>query len=93
MQREEKLIESFAFVDFSEMTWPMITIYENPSDYPDLFVARIFDITAGFVFPTNTFITRKSLEDVRMDIMAAGFITRLEREACDDPAIKETWMR
>ena len=35
----------------------------------------------------------ESLEEMRKDIQAAGFTTKLPRAESDDPVIVESWMR
>ncbi len=90
---ERQQVESLEMVDFSELTWPMVVIYEKPLDFPDSFIGRIWDVTKGKATPTNTFIAKDNVEAVREDIAAAGFMMKFDRADGDDPIIVETWMR
>lgn len=88
--KENKIVESLCQVDLSELAFPLATIYEKPLDFPDAFVARIWDGKGAK--PTDTMIKRDSLQEIREDIVAAGFITSFIRAEDDDPCIVETWM-
>lgn len=90
-QRQQ--VETLDLVDFSKLTVPMIVIYDKPLDFPESFIGRIWDIDKGKAMPTNTFIVRDSIEEIREDILNAGFFYKFERAAGDDPSIVETWMR
>lgn len=87
--KENKIVESLTRVDFSELNFPLVTIYEKPQDFPRDCVARVWDGKGPR--PTNTVIVRDSIEEIREDIMAAGFQTRFPRAEDDDPNIVETW--
>ena len=41
--KENMIVESLQQVDFSELDLPLVTIYEKPLDFPDDFVARVWD--------------------------------------------------
>lgn len=51
-----KMVESMSQVDFSDLKCPMITIYEKPLDFPNAFIARVWDGNGPKV--TNTIIMR-----------------------------------
>ena len=70
---------------------PMLVIYNSPKDFPDMYLCRIWE-GAG-CHPTNTAMKMNSLEEMREDIEAAGFTTKIPRAASDDPVIIETWMQ
>ena len=57
-------------------------------DFPDAFVARVWDGKGAK--PTNVLMRRSTIQDIREDIRAAGFMTVFRR--ADDPHIVETWM-
>ena len=83
------VVSSLKDVDFREMNViPSIVVYEKPSDYPDKYVARVFDGAK----PTNVIITRDSLEEIRYDIMLAGFGACVTRDLQDTQCIVETWL-
>lgn len=80
-----------AQVDLSGLKQPLVTIYESPADFPGVCVARIWEGPGPK--PTDTVTVRNTLEELREDIMAAGFRVCFPRAAGDDPAIVETWMQ
>lgn len=86
-----QIVESMSQVDFSGLKLPLITIYEKPLDYPNGFIARVWDGEGPK--PTNTVTMRFSLEEIREDIKAAGFRVIFPRAEGDEPHIVETWMR
>lgn len=88
--KENKMVESLCQVDFSELAFPLVTIYEKPLDFPDAFIARIWDGKGAK--PTNVMIKRDTLWEIREDIRAAGFVTSFDRAKDDDLCIVETWM-
>lgn len=86
-----KMVESMAQVDFSEMKIPMAVIYNSPKDCPGMYLCRIWE--GAINRPTNTAMQKSSLDDMREDLQAAGFLIRFPRAEGDDPVILETWMR
>lgn len=89
--KENKMVESLCQVDFSELDFPMVTIYKRPLDFPNDFVARVWDGKGAR--PTGTVIKRSTVQEIREDITAAGFTTVFAPSEDDDPHIMETWMR
>ena len=88
----EKIVDSFAQVDFSEIKLPIAVIYDSPKDYPGEYVCRIWDGGNG-LHPTDTIVEGRTLGEMQEDIQAAGFTLRFPRAEDDDPAIVETWIR
>lgn len=88
--KENVIAESLQQVDFSGLNLAVVTVYEKPSDFPDAFVARVWDGKGPK--PTNTMIKRNTIQEIRKDIMAAGFETVFQRAEGDEPQIVETWM-
>ncbi len=86
-----KIVGSLKYVDMSDLEIPMIAVYEHPADFPRSYVARIWEGRSGK--PTNTMIIRTSLEEIRLDIVAAGFPRICPRTEKDDACIVETWVR
>ena len=82
-----KIVDSLKEVDFSDLKLPMIVIYEKPLDFPDKYIARVFECEK----PTNTLIIRDSLQECRDDITAAGFLVGMERSENDALSVVETW--
>lgn len=67
------------------------TVYDKPSDYPDQYVARRFDVSKGKVIITNEIITSLFLEKVREAMRARG-LYRMDRNPNDEPQIVECWL-
>lgn len=63
------------------------TIYDKPTDYPGLYVARKFTL-AG---PTATTMTSEDLDALRNALARMG-LARIARSPEDDPVIIETWI-
>lgn len=78
-------------VDFSCLQMPMITIYEKPADFPNVFIARVWDGAGPKA--TNIITIRFSLQEIREDIQAAGLGVVFPRADGDEPHIVETWVR
>lgn len=66
--------------------FPIICIYSHPSDYPDKFVARLFDIDS----PTDVYEIADTLDEIRQTIPPE--MVRMERDPNDDPCIVEVFM-
>jgi hypothetical protein len=67
------------------------TVYEKPSDFPELFVARPFIIGNGTARPMTLCLTGKTLAEVRAFLEPYG-LTCIPRQEGDDPRIVETWL-
>lgn len=68
----------------------MWTVYNHPSDHPDHWVARRWEILASGPSPTDDKLLAGSVEDVRAMLPEGLF--RLDRQEEDDPVIFETWL-
>lgn len=82
-------VKSFADVDTSELKQPIICVFNKPDDYPDKYVARLFEGTA----PTNIIITRNTEEEIREDI-TRHFPAMLPfaRNKEDHKSVVESWI-
>lgn len=89
LQVETKEVGSFQNVDMSGLKQPIICVYGFPQDYPDKFVARIFDGTK----PTNVAIVRGTVEEIREDIIKS-FPDKIPFARCreDCKSIVESWI-
>lgn len=68
------------------------TVYDHPRDFPNSFIARRFELGPdGEPFATPDIVLAETLEKVRRPLIDAG-LSRLDRNALDDPAIVETWL-
>lgn len=83
-----KRIESFKEVDWSGMKFPIISVYSHPSDYPQYYVARIFDVDK----PTDTFMLKNTLYEIEADISEYTRMEFIPRSAQDVPALVGTWL-
>jgi hypothetical protein len=63
------------------------TVYENPSDFPGKFVARLFINDK----PTSLIMVTDELKVIRRRLQNKGFV-RLPRATTDDPVIVECWL-
>lgn len=88
--KENKIVESFCQVDFSGMVCPLVTVYKKPLDFPDEYIARVWEGKGAR--PTDTAIKRATIQEIREDIVAAGFTVIFAPAEDDDPHIVETWM-
>jgi hypothetical protein len=66
------------------------TIYSQPNDHPDGFVARLHEVGRGITGPTEKTI-EGGLDEIRHALCLAG-LTRLPRHADDEPCIIESWL-
>ncbi len=83
-----RTVESFAQVDFSGLTIPVIVVYFHPDDDPEMCVARVFDMDK----PTDTLMRAESIWTLEEDIRRSTRLIRLERMAGDEPHIVSVWM-
>lgn len=65
---------------------PLICIYDHPKDYPDKFIARLWDCD----IPTNIMATADTLEELRAKIPSS--MVRMDRHPKDDPCVVEVWI-
>lgn len=87
---QSRFVTSFHEVDFSDLTMPMIVVYERPKDHPFGLIARIWNVGPGSVQPTDMAMIANSLEQLRNGIPRR--FTRVERNPSDDPNILEVWI-
>jgi hypothetical protein len=65
------------------------TVYDHPTDFPEWFVARLFEARDGEAVATGLILRAKTLDAVR-DLLPPGLILLL-RSPEDDPCVVETW--
>jgi len=66
---------------------PIIVVYNGSKDYPDKFVARLWDIDNK---PTQYIVLKDTMDEIR-ETIPHGMI-RYEAFMNDDPVIVETWL-
>lgn len=79
-------VDNLPYLWISKLAMPMVVVYCRPRDYPNSYVARVFNGNR----PTNVVIVKDSLAEIR-GALPDGMI-RLGRDANDDPVIVETWI-
>ena len=86
--REDKTV-SGAF-DYSRLAktakMPLICVYDHPSDYPNNYVARVWDANR----PTRLIVLADTLDEIRAKIPPV--MKRLPKAPQDDAVIVEVWM-
>ena len=85
MYADDEILQSFDGI-LSIYKMPIITIYRRPKDYPDSFVARIFDTDK----PTKYIIIADTLADIRA--YRPTYMGIFPRDERDDPVIVESWI-
>lgn len=91
MQNKTKDIILDDFIHF-HFEWnvgkiPVICVYRKPSDYPEKYVARVFDVTT----PTEYVVVKDTLEEIRNAIPKMRFV-RFKRRHDDAPEIVESYI-
>lgn len=84
--RSSNVHDTFIGMDLSLYALPMIAVYEHPLDFPEHYVARLFDINKS----TPHCIVKDTLEEIRAAI--PEHFHRLERAQQDEPQIVEVWL-
>lgn len=77
-----------------DAAFPMLVVYENPSDYPGRWVVRQHNISANGSTPEpgEPFAVAVSLDEARLAIRTAHpYMLRMHRLPDDEPQIFETW--
>lgn len=86
-KQKDLVLDTFKGIPLQKLSkYPVITIYKNPKDYPNNFVARLFD----FSKPTKMIVLKDSLEEIREAI--PGTMVWFPRLREDDEKIVECWM-
>lgn len=63
------------------------TVYERPLDYPNSYVARLWDGE----HPTASIVIAADLESLRGQLMEMR-LSRIPRHSDDDPVVVEVWL-
>lgn len=83
-----KIALSIKEVDLSNIKVPVIAVYEHPSDYPEYYVARVFNADR----PTDTIMLKDTLEEIQKDIRDNTNMMFMLRGAEDEPCIVGAWL-
>lgn len=81
-----KVIDSFYNVDYSDLKMPIIAVFYNTLDFPNTFVARLFDLQS----PTNLIVVDDTLEGIRSKI--PNIFTVIPRSKEDHETVVESWL-
>lgn len=70
------------------------TVYDHPTDRPDVFLAKEYIIGIGPLFPkaSGLEITSTDIDVIRKALMVGMGLTVIPRSPGDDPVIIETWV-
>lgn len=85
---QEKRVESVQEIDFSGMKFPYIAVYEHPEDFPEKYVARVWDMDK----PTDTIMVKDELREIEEDIRENTNLTFLPRGMEDVISLVGVWM-
>jgi len=85
MNQQDVILDDFSEAN-SLAQYPIIAIYKHPADYPDSYVARIWNLDK----PTPYVVLRDSIEQIRQTVPATMKVLMPYKE--DDPIICETWI-
>lgn len=69
----------------------MWTVYRHPRDYPDKYVARLFEVDARGPRPIGVIEVADKLTHLQ-DLMLDMGLVKLMRSPEDDPVIVESWL-
>ena len=87
-KRTDRIVKRFDYTRLvKQTTFPIITIFNSPTDYPGKYVARVFDVGR----PTNLAAVADTYEEL-LEAIPTGQMLRMERAPNDDPVIVETWV-
>lgn len=87
MERNDITVERFNLNQIRRTSRaPIICVYNSPADYPEKFVARLWDLDK----PTRYIAVAETLEEIRETIPED--MIRFCRDERDDPCIVESWI-
>lgn len=90
MTNEDVILESFNNLSISKVAiFPIITVYYNTLDYPNIYVARLYDAVPRPT-PTKFLVKALTLKEIRNKIPKN--LLMLKRESNDDPNIIENYL-
>lgn len=90
---KELKIHSLQQLDFSELKFPIVTIYNQPADHPEEVIARVWEAAVEPPAPTNTYASYQTITQAEADIRAVGFTTCLPRDKTDYACIVASYIK
>ena len=87
-EKQDVIIKGFEYVNLSNIRVPMIAIYNGPDDFPDKYVARLYNMNVA----TNIIMVEDDIEKIRENIRK-NYITMvpLPKSKLDVKSLVETW--
>lgn len=85
MLPKNDLVNDFLELDINAYKFPLVTVYFNPTDFPDKYVARLFDLQQA----TDKVMVKDTLEEIH-DGLTSYWVSQ-PRDKNDDPKILEVW--
>lgn len=82
----DKVAQNYTQIDYSGLKHPIWTIFQNTTDYPEQYVARLFDLS----IPTNVVMIDDCLDNLRQKINP--LLDRYPRDEFDDKSVVEIYM-
>lgn len=86
--KADMILDTFVGIKLNTMsTVPIITVYKKPKDYPDKYIARLWDINNK---PTRFVVVADTLENIRR--LVPKNMTCIPPSEKDDPVIVEVYI-
>lgn len=84
----DKRLESASEIEFKGIRMPIIAVYRSPQDYPEKYVARVFDMSE----PTDLVIVKEDFIELQRDIEQHTDMIWLSRTPKDVIELIGTWI-
>ena len=84
----QKRVESVKEIDFYGLKVPFIAVYKHPEDFPEKYVARVYELDK----PTDTLMIKDTLKEIEMDIRKNTGMTFIPRGVEDALSLVGVWM-
>lgn len=84
----EKRVNSMSEVDLTGLSWPTVSVYRLPKDYPEKYVARVYDLDK----PTNVVMIKDTLEELQEDIRKNTGLMYIPRCMEDHKVVEGVWI-
>lgn len=92
MQERTNRVYSISEYNLAPLMFPIVTVYENPKDYPNKYVARVFE-TIPEPTPTDAVVIYDTKEELDKDLWESGYRTFFPRQKFDDKAIIGSYLK
>lgn len=85
---QSKKVNQIKEIDFTGYQVPMLVVFEHPKDYPDQYVARVFDLDE----PKHIIMLKNTLVEMQREIQENTNMIFTGRNKEDDPCIVGVWI-